>query len=104
MIYDIVGPLLVLAAWAVAWNEHTKRVLTAHLAAGELASYKKVGSWYEARVVELEAENRNLAEQIVNSMGHPAVAMPPWPNDAGAEYAYDSTGLVRETLDPRDDG
>jgi hypothetical protein len=104
VIFDIVGPLLILIGWSVAWNERTKRVYSARQAATELTSYKKVGSWYEDRVVELEAENRNLAEQIVASMGHPAVAMPPWPTEPSNEYAYDSTGLVRETLDPRDDG
>jgi hypothetical protein len=68
----------------------------------EVASINKVGKWYQDRVVELEAENRNLAEQIVNSLGHPAVAMPRWPDSPQEEYAYDQTGLVRETLDPRE--
>jgi hypothetical protein len=64
----------------------------------KMAAYKKVGSWYEARVVELEEENRNLAQQIVDSLGHPAVAMPPWPTDPLGEYASDATGLLIERL------
>lgn len=68
----------------------------------ELAAFKKVGKWYEDRVVELEAETRNLAQQVVDTMGHPAVAMPRWPDEPQSEYAYDQTGLVRETLDPRE--
>jgi len=67
----------------------------------EMASYKKVGSWYEQRVDELENETRSLAGQLVatGAVVHHAMPVSPIVNH---EYAYDDTGLVRETLDPRD--
>jgi hypothetical protein len=67
----------------------------------EMASYKKVGSWYENRVTELEDETRSLAGQLVATGAVVHHAMPISPIEH-REYAYDDTGLVRETLDPRD--
>lgn len=68
----------------------------------KLASYKRVGAWYEQRVAELENENRQLAEQVVASGLVRPHAMPLPPPEPDVEYAYDPTGLVREVLDPRD--
>ena len=68
----------------------------------KLASYKRVGDWFEHRVAELENENRQLAEQLVVSGAVKHLAMPLPPREPDVEYAYDPTGLVREVLDPRD--
>lgn len=68
----------------------------------KLSSYKRVGTWYEKRVAELENENRQLASQIVEGLGRPAIAMPlpePLPD---YEYASDPSGIIVERLDPRD--
>lgn len=67
-----------------------------------LASYKRIGKWYEHRVEELENETRQLAEQVLASGAVVRHAMPvqgPLPDD---QYAFDPTGLVVEKLDPRD--
>jgi hypothetical protein len=94
----------VCAGWAVAWNESTKRKLNDRNAATELASFKKVGGWYEARVAELENETRQLAEQVIAAGGiKHAVAMPRFDDpDAGAVWRTDDTGLVRERVDPNE--
>jgi len=67
-----------------------------------LDAVNKVGKWYEGRVAELENETRQLAEQVVLAGSFPRQAMPFPGADDGHEYAYDATGLVRETLDARD--
>lgn len=85
---------LAVVGWSAAYVE--KRT-----AATELAAVKKVGKWYEQRVLDLEEETRQLAGQVIAS-GGVGVAMPSWPGEPDAEYAYDPTGLVRERLDPRD--
>lgn len=87
------------AAFAIRSVQLRERVAAAQ---ERLDSYKRVGTWYETRVAELEDETRNLAMQIVSSTGAPAVAMPRWPDEPPGEYASDPTGLIRERLDPRD--
>ena len=80
--------------WSSAYVEKHQRDV-------EVTALKKVGGWYEGRVTELEQETRNLAAQIVAS-GGVRIAMPHPEPEAYHEYAYDDTGLVRETLDARD--
>ncbi len=64
-----------------------------------LRSYKRVGTWYEARVAELENETRVLAEQIVASGAIRHRAMPLPPVEPDRVYLSDDTGLVNEVLD-----
>jgi hypothetical protein len=68
----------------------------------KLASYKRIGQWYEHRVEELENETRQLAMQVVQSTGHPGIAMPLQEPEPYYEYASDPSGIVVERLDPRD--
>lgn len=94
--------VIAVAGWAAFFIRSTQLRERVALHEERLVSYKRVGTWYETRVAELEEETRNLAQQIVGSTGLPAVAMPRWPDQPQEEYAYDGTGLVRETLDRRD--
>lgn len=91
------------AATALAGHLLFKVGLVKSASVVELDSYKRVGQWYENRVAELELETRQLAAQIIDggSLVRPT-AMPLPDDDMVGEWAYDSTGLVRERLDPRD--
>lgn len=69
----------------------------------EHAATKKVGKWYQERTEALEQESAILAAQLVQAGAQPVrTAMPLYPPEDHAQYAFDSTGIVVSRLDPRD--
>jgi hypothetical protein len=99
--------LAVVFVWAVVATASivvARAQLTGRLVAkqAEIDALKKVGKWYEERNAELENETRSLAEQVVAGGSVVRHAMPLPGDDPVYEYAFDTTGLVAEKLDPRD--
>jgi hypothetical protein len=102
--YVIIVVLTVIATAAAMYAWLCKQAVAAEKlrAQTELDSYKRVGTWYEHRVEELESETRQLAEQIVASGQVVRPAMPLPPEEFAYEYRTDPTGIVVERVDPRE--
>lgn len=105
MIYAILGLIIVMAAaLATAYGERTKRIASDQKHEVEIKTYENVKDFWLRRYEESQQEAIVLAAQLVQlgTVPTPKYAMPLPDPDDGAEYSYDSTGLVVDKLDPRE--